>query len=136
MNLKNSLNGKKMYFLDPDQTLDFQIDRWQKSIKRWQNYSTHWDGILSILIEKLKDQCLPELQRINIQNDIEKANKNLKWAKDNIEILQNSLNFYQKKTQQNAQPISPSINQKTTGKPGEPGKDGGLGPIVKSKKCL
>ena len=142
-------NQQKMFFLDPDLRLDFQIERWKNSIARWGKYLDHWTENLNGLNEQLKDQCLPEMQTSNIQDDITKAKNNISWAKENIERNQNSINYYQGKPKQPpTDPAAPNkenviasfklaaINEITKGKQGETGKPGGLGPIVKSKKCL
>ena len=130
---------QKMFFLDADLSLDFQIGRWKNSIARWKKYLDHWTENLNLSVEKLKDPCLSEIQKNNIQDSITKAKNNISWAKENIERNQNSINYYQGKTKQS--PTSPAsfklaaIDDATKGQQGETGKPGGLGPIVKSKKC-
>lgn len=129
-------DSKKRYTLDPDQSLDFQLARWKKSYAGWQKYFNHWTAIKNTLNEKLKDPCLPEMQVTNIKNEIKKADNNISWAKVNMERNKNSLEYYGKTKQNNQSPFkSDAIAALTKGKQGKAGEDGGLGPIVKSKKC-
>ena len=119
--------------------LDLKIESLKNSIARWKRYSDHWTEDLKLSAEKLKDQCLPEIQKNNIQDSITEAKSKISWAKENIERHQNAIDYYQGKTKQS--PTSPAsfklaaIAAATKGQQGETGKPGGLGPIVKSKKC-
>ncbi len=119
------------------------IERIKGDYTKFKRYSDRWTEQLKGFTEQLKDQCLPEIKKNYIQDGITEAHAKLEWAKESMEKLQDDLNYYEQKIKQldgsSIHSVSPlklaTINTFTKGKQGKTGKPGGLGPIVKSKKC-